>query len=89
MNSFCGWIRKDSAAFFFAASDSTLQGQTQLKKLANVALLFALSLAGCGSNELGPADPSATPKFDDPALQESMNRAMDDAPEEMRKKYGQ
>ena len=57
--------------------------------LVNVALLLSLSLAGCGAKELGPADPNSTPKLDTPEAQEAMNRAMNAAPEEARKKYGQ
>ena len=52
--------------------------------LASVALLFSLSLIGCGG-DTGPADPSDIPPVDEAAIEKSIESGM---PPEMKKKYG-
>lgn len=43
-----------------------------------------LFLAGCGTRELGPANPDETPKVDESEIQQNIERSM---PEKYRKQY--
>lgn len=54
------------------------------KNLLLLACLFALPALGCGSTELGPANPDETPKVDESEIQATIERGM---PEEYRQKY--
>lgn len=51
---------------------------------ANVVLLLALSVAGCGSGEKGPAKPEETPAMTPEQVQEAMTKSM---PPEGKKMY--
>jgi len=53
--------------------------------MAQAVLLLAMSLAGCGSGELGPAKPEDTPVVNQEEVRESIMKSM---PPEMKAKYG-
>lgn len=49
-----------------------------------LACLIALPALGCGTKELGPANPDETPKVDEAEIQATIERGM---PAEYRQKY--
>jgi hypothetical protein len=53
---------------------------------ASAAIVFALSLPGCGGGgDQGPVDPSQTPQVSEEDIRKSMTQGM---PEEAKKRYG-